>query len=913
MGVRQELVRRFRAAVEKAFSERQKDASATQLDFDKKYQHLFRKEYDSAIAGILKAKDADTLDALMQAYLALYSQYAANTNNVHFYRSDQLFMELFTRSTKVPVTKRDLFAEWAGQLASPPMQQRFIELTETPRSQIRAFIAAEADERRKKKSILDYLRDEYSKQFGTEPRDVDLYGFNPYPSDTLKGFIDGYLKLLGTQWDVCFNGGGADARQGLHTLLGVFRGSLKDVSNQGHLQLFQVLKHLQDRIRPTKSAIVNGTLTSGGDSSVISCEMYAMACLQLLVHAQTKLLLAQNRRSFSAGEQAYLARPLRETNYRYESNLEKRLGAPLTDVAAAFDQTTEFLDLVLQTKNALPGADLVDLAETLRIEKIWADIFKLTEKFKDADDAGQTALLKEPANAATLRALGDILNRKVSLGDNAPELSKGVAQASRTVARHPVYGDITVIYIDPKNDEAIYVEFEKLRPNLFLVRPVYLATRIYETRVADIYRSTVGIVYVTQFLFAAVGFLPAFVEGGFAALLYEIVVYYGSTKVEEQAAKIHPLLGKVAGLATQILAPRPHFGPKINDVPVEDEAFIIDSDQLPPERDFDTILDQHDASGDKLTDFQRGTGLKGLVAKAGESAQNHFQVGKQVVKQRAEAVARAAAEILPQPAAVTPAGIVLRVADEGGVAAASEGGSRATGGRGIGKANAGEAEMAALETSAEYKSLAEYRKMLTPDQWRAVEQRLEAIRNELKRGAAYAEARQKVTNLLNGAKEVTGEYVADSLGLSNYRIVDSLAIPVRRNGVPMLDRVYKVEAYGARGRKYLFAEIKGGRATRLGNVTKKIYVYDGANKVLRITELAGQRVRQASPEWYYQKIIEIYEAGHEDFARELFGAAIRGEVESVIVKSSIDMEPFFTFNSDEIIAWFKDKKLPYDR
>jgi hypothetical protein len=74
----------------------------------------------------------------------------------------------------------------------------------------------------------------------------------------------------------------------------------------------------------------------------------------------------------------------------------------------------------------------------------------------------------------------------------------------------------------------------------------------------------------------------------------------------------------------------------------------------------------------------------------------------------------------------------------------------------------------------------------------------------------------------------------------------------------------------------------------------------------------GQWVKQASGEWYYQKIIETYESGHKDLARKLFEAAKLGNVRTVIVKSGKDLEPFVTFNTDEVVKWFAGKKLPYD-
>ena len=78
------------------------------------------------------------------------------------------------------------------------------------------------------------------------------------------------------------------------------------------------------------------------------------------------------------------------------------------------------------------------------------------------------------------------------------------------------------------------------------------------------------------------GFMPAFIESGFAGLIYEIATWYVSSKIEEQVEKINPLFGKILGFAIQLAAPRsPRYGTKIVEHPsvtrVERQA---DSDWL---------------------------------------------------------------------------------------------------------------------------------------------------------------------------------------------------------------------------------------------------------------------------------------------------------------------------------------------
>src|SRR5262245_3552072 len=60
----QELVQKFGRLVEKAFSTRTEHIDL-QLDFDDKYQHLFKSEYGAAIQIINSVRDSDTLSELL--------------------------------------------------------------------------------------------------------------------------------------------------------------------------------------------------------------------------------------------------------------------------------------------------------------------------------------------------------------------------------------------------------------------------------------------------------------------------------------------------------------------------------------------------------------------------------------------------------------------------------------------------------------------------------------------------------------------------------------------------------------------------------------------------------------------------------------------------------------------------------
>src|SRR3954468_22180007 len=91
-------VDRFAEAVDRVFSADMEKLA--KRDFDK-YQHLFKDTYDAAIRIVIAVKDAKVLAALMKSYLTLYERYAGKPDNIHYYRSDQLFEILVEQSGKV--------------------------------------------------------------------------------------------------------------------------------------------------------------------------------------------------------------------------------------------------------------------------------------------------------------------------------------------------------------------------------------------------------------------------------------------------------------------------------------------------------------------------------------------------------------------------------------------------------------------------------------------------------------------------------------------------------------------------------------------------------------------------------------------------------------------------------------------
>ena len=49
------------------------------------------------------------------------------------------------------------------------------------------------------------------------------------------------------------------------------------------------------------------------------------------------------------------------------------------------------------------------------------------------------------------------------------------------------------------------------------------------------------------------------------------------------------------------------------------------------------------------------------------------------------------------------------------------------------------------------------------------------------------DARSELRNALNDAREASGEFLAEAAGRSNYAVKSVIAVPPRKNGVPVLD------------------------------------------------------------------------------------------------------------------------------
>jgi hypothetical protein len=532
-----------------------------QLDFDRRYPGLFKTEYDTAVRVASRAKDTEVLRKLLKTYLDLFSKHAANRYVVRYHRSDQVLFELFERCAKLSTPKRNTLAEWTGQIKNPKpnrLKERFEALNPTYQSKILALIPAAPPP--KVRTLLDYLREEYLKQQTYAPGSNDsLYDFDPRPGGSLKRELDAQIAVIQKAWGSSATGNQDLQRVMLHAYLDVYRKYLAAVATRGLMDLFQVIKYLQDRLITKRETRGNGTYRTDGDRTPLTCELYAMACLQLLVHAQGKLVLPTNRKGFTPEEQAYFLKPLQDPTYEYISDIADRFERTLGSVEEAFGLSKSFLDLILLTGNQLKGVTLVNLAETLRVQGTWKAIHALKEKIKDADESG-LAQLATDGNKQVAQQLLDILALEKPI--RGRDLESATARVGASPGVHKLFGRVTIVHMDARNLDHFYVEFEALRPRVFHANTAFITDKVYGSRILEIHKSTVGMVHVINGMFVAMGFMPALVEAGFAGLIREVLIFYAGGKLEEQGAKIHPAFGTILSIAADVVMPRAH-GPKV--------------------------------------------------------------------------------------------------------------------------------------------------------------------------------------------------------------------------------------------------------------------------------------------------------------------------------------------------------------
>jgi hypothetical protein len=607
------LAAKFTSLVERAFSLNMEKLANHDSN---KYQHLFKEEYDSAIKIVVSVKDADVLSELMKAYLGLYDRYSANKDNIHFYRSDQLFELLVEQSAKV--VDQSLFETWDTLFRSSDQTQGFnrrvTELNPTSKQNVKNFFTKERERRRGSRSILDLLKDEYVKKYKQSPTNEQLYQFDPkLGSDAF--LFENQVVAIRQLWNVSSADFSKDTIDGLSAVLDVFSRVLRSQAKTDVLVLFQFIKDLQglmndkiERKSDPKTGRTEAYRTSvGQDEKVLLRGLYAIACIQLMVIAQADRLYARNRNGFTAEETAYFYAPVAKDDFYYASNIRKVLTPPLKEPETTIAEIKTFLSTYILTKNQLAGFKLERLDKTLEIQSKWLEIRNVTDLIqlaaKRSDISRLNEIFADPRNEKGITYLKEISSTVIE-AKNPWALGQRTLAAGSKLGDHSTYGEIVIVYIDSKDKNQVFIELSSLKPQLFLVDEDYVAHKVMGEKLLEIYRSTIGMVYVTNIIFMAMGFLPVLIEAGFAGLIYEIALFYTSNVVEEQASKVNPKFGKFLGLLIQTFAPRPSFKPKfVGEVERADKSALSDVLNFPG-KDKSSFLNPENRGLDHLSEAE---------------------------------------------------------------------------------------------------------------------------------------------------------------------------------------------------------------------------------------------------------------------------------------------------------------------
>ncbi|HEU4996338.1 MAG TPA: hypothetical protein VFT29_16085 [Gemmatimonadaceae bacterium] len=554
----------FRRLIEHAFST-VKERIDDQVDFNHKYEKLFKEEYDKARAIAFSAKEAPFLQELMKAYLVLYEKYQNNRNNVRFYKSDQLFQLLIEQSAKV--SDPSLFETWAGHIASTAVlvsfHNRFTALDRYFQREITNFIKRERERRRSQRSLIDLLRDEYARTHGgKQPSAAELEGFDPRPSFT--GLIDIRIRTVQRRFVDALEKGTDENLDRFAKQLETFSEHLKTVGDEDLLRLFQTFKLVRDP--PYAMDVYLRTLYYG---------LHAIVCVQLHAAAVRKHRYAKTLNGLTPDDIKFFVEPASRSNFLYRSNIVQALTGSLRQPAVAIGQVTVFLNTYLMAEARYKGKlSLLQLDETLVIQKKWADIKEMGEEISLAarrkDLPALTRILSDPRNAGALQTMREMESRKLQLSDGHV-LGTRVLKAGSRIKGHPVLGTIAVTFIGV--GDVVYVELGPFKPLMFQASHEFITDRLFAEKILEIYASTIGMVVLMRAIFTAMGFIPALVSGGIVGLIYAVAEYFAIGWLQEQVAEyVDPNLAIALGIVLSLFGPRPPTSRKLKTDMVEPPA-----------------------------------------------------------------------------------------------------------------------------------------------------------------------------------------------------------------------------------------------------------------------------------------------------------------------------------------------------
>jgi len=910
-------LQKFELLLIKVFATPQPEVIDDQIDFDHKYSARFKKEYDGLMRIVVAVKKAELLHSLLIAYLQNYERNKDQKNNTRFYRSDETFFHLIQQSATVGPDKRIHFGETIDTFVQADtwifdqFKSRIADLSSTVRSKVLYFFKYGKKKRGDNLTAIDLLKKAYEKRYGSTVEKLeDLYDFDPFPETGLKEEFDFWKGRAEEGWTNVTKYYSEDNVKEMGKIIDFYAAYVKRSASEDILKGFQLVKYFLDHLHSIKD--IHTSVVTPGSVNRLLMVLYLISCKQVVYQA-SRLGLKKNRYWLTDQEKKYFTGAIDRDSYI--SNYRKILETTTDDRDSVIEQSKALVNMLAISQSFGYGLYLVDYAEAKDLAEFWVKTESLMRKLNDQkNEEQQIRIIMEEANLPIFIKFVNVAKSTVS-NTSGPILSQGTWGVGSTIGKNRSFGSVTITHIDDGTG-FVYIEFSNLKKQLFKIQKssTFFADYAYGSSINYIYQSTIGIVYINQIIMMALPFLPVLIEGGFVALCYEIGLYIASVKVEELASKIDPTFGKLAGLAFQVVTPRPK-GPQINAGIADDAVHIIEAPSFGVAQSFEERLTSALKDEPLVTDFNRGT-----MGKLKNKVEDTIGSLPEISLDNASIAAKKVTDKIGQEVRLgefEPAvagGPQFRVSQE----------SRGLGTSGTREPRTGFRTNASskLDRTDTFKSLDDYYQFLESSEAKVAKAAVADIKYKVDTGVMkITEAENKLKAVLNTAKEQTGEYVAESFIRSNFKVLGVVRIPTRGAGAPVLDIVFKVK--GVRGRtEYILIEAKGGPRTNLGEVTPKdIKVVKG--KVV-MTTINGNPVKQASPEWYFQKIVEIYqskgyaatakasaalEREYKRLARDLLESARQGKVSTAIIKSGSAMDPKFRFSSDEFVKYFANLKF----
>jgi hypothetical protein len=389
----------------------------------------------------------------------------------------------------------------SGSTTKWPVAVRARKLPTQRRNDLEEKILKARDSMQKSRSLVDSLRQMHLRDNERSAKSFDeLYAFSPLSDAKLRAEFEkisgavqaafssaghkmveaniGYDKATKAQEEKRLASSGYE---GFKARMNEWRAFLK--RQKDDRALFQLLKWTRDVFRPSKGSVRGG-------STYVDRELYLHVVFALYLHAIQVRKFARSREGFTAEEEQFFLEPLR--GELYASNLRNRIKYVFHDGKANIDAFYALADTYarLYLWGRTENLDLVDDARALEIQK---------------------AVLGTPDEKLRARSFS-------TKGIPGPAHARGDFKLG-----WPVGPDMYVVYFEGSPTKTVYLERAGLQGILFEASVGQVA-RIAESRVFHlVWESTKGLIPLIQKLFEVIGYMPVLVEGGFAAMVKQVL------------------------------------------------------------------------------------------------------------------------------------------------------------------------------------------------------------------------------------------------------------------------------------------------------------------------------------------------------------------------------------------------------